>query len=492
MSRRFLIVRRDLNLDQVLIESEGLTIGRLTGNDLVLNHPTVSRTQAGIKEIGGEFWIFNLSSANGTLLNGELIEKVPLADGDVVQIGPFILTPRFHDADLLIEVEVTVNLLPVEAPAAGAFDKQGDSGSTVILKLPAYKQPVKAPTLMTMRLSDMTGMLNSEVPGIDDQALKVFWEKRKREAGKLTSESPLQPKGRIRLGKAQFNWRPTLDLQRAWPKSLLAWGAVMVTLGSLLAVLLYLEAFSPAPLSTAHARQNLTVEPTIAIKANANSCTSCHSLTGSMQQNCTSCHTTDHFLPRISDAHEKVRLDCLACHTEHQGTGFRPALVANTSCVNCHRDGSGVMSPKTGKALLTPHGGTLGYPVVSGEWTWSGVSERQWEKKGLTGKAGDFHVKEQFHLVHLGGRQQGRSNCSDCHRAGFDREKLLVGVRESCAGCHSTDASRATDASGARAGATVPGVFEGATAAAPSCVSCHSQHGDERNSTAGIRRISLD
>src|SRR4029078_13613374 len=78
---RFIIKRNDLAVDDVVLESEGLTIGRLINNDLVLNHRTVSRTQAGIKEINGEYWVFNLSSSNRTVLNGELVDKTPLADG---------------------------------------------------------------------------------------------------------------------------------------------------------------------------------------------------------------------------------------------------------------------------------------------------------------------------------------------------------------------------------------------------------------------------
>ena len=69
----------------MLVQSDGLT-GRLIGNDVVLNHPTVSRTR-GIKELASEFWIFNLSTANGTILNGELIDSSPLADGDIIQMA---------------------------------------------------------------------------------------------------------------------------------------------------------------------------------------------------------------------------------------------------------------------------------------------------------------------------------------------------------------------------------------------------------------------
>src|SRR3712207_7987868 len=48
----------------------------------------------------------------------------------------------------------------------------------------------------------------------------------------------------------------------------------------------YAQAFSPAPVSEAHARGELRTSPAIALRPNANSCTSCHTLTGSVEQNC--------------------------------------------------------------------------------------------------------------------------------------------------------------------------------------------------------------
>ena len=130
---KFIVIRKDVTLDPVVIESEGLTIGRLIGNDLALNHPTVSRTHAGIKEIDGDYWIFNLSEANGTLLNGEQIEKTPLADGDLIQIGPFFLYPKYDDKDLRLEVEMTVNPLPVEASSASQIILPAEQRRTVLL-----------------------------------------------------------------------------------------------------------------------------------------------------------------------------------------------------------------------------------------------------------------------------------------------------------------------------------------------------------------------
>src|SRR5215470_10966715 len=97
---RFIISRKDQvsQVDEVFIENEGLTIGRLIGNDLVLNHRAVSRTHAGIKRVQDEYWLFNLSASNGTILNGQLVARVALADGDVVQIGPYLLRINYGDA----------------------------------------------------------------------------------------------------------------------------------------------------------------------------------------------------------------------------------------------------------------------------------------------------------------------------------------------------------------------------------------------------------
>src|SRR5918911_2859246 len=90
----FVIVREDLSEDAKTLVTEGLRLGRLPENDVVLNHPTVSRLHAGINEVGGRFYILNLSGSNATTINGRVIpfdEAEALASGDTVQIGPFFL-----------------------------------------------------------------------------------------------------------------------------------------------------------------------------------------------------------------------------------------------------------------------------------------------------------------------------------------------------------------------------------------------------------------
>ncbi|HMV48465.1 MAG TPA: FHA domain-containing protein [Blastocatellia bacterium] len=493
---KFVIIRKDLNLDPALVESEGLTIGRLTGNDLVLNHPTVSRTHAGIKDINGDYWVFNLSEANGTTLNGELADQTPLADGDVIQIGPFFLYPKYVADGLMLEVEMTVKPLPVEATAppkgTGLLQTMSpEQGKTVRLdpNLLAQLQRDKTSPKGTRRLSG-TGMLTSMLKPADEQALKIFWDKRKREAGKLATDSPLKPKVKRRLGKAQFNWLPTRDLQRPWPRALFGWATLIVTVLSVIAMFAFKDAYSPGALSTAHARGDFSIKPEIATKVNAGSCTTCHSATASLNTNCAGCHTTNAFHSAVSDKHMKAGLSCLACHAEHHGRNFQPGLVANVACVGCHRDGSGVVSALTGKPIGTPHGGSFGYPVTDGRWTWTGITQAQWASKQLPGATSQFSMKDQFHLIHLSGRQQGRSNCTDCHTAGFEGAAITEGVRESCAACHGNDpADAAAQNANARPffaeqGRTLKGSVQ---PAGPLCVSCHAQHGEEKESVASRR-----
>src|SRR5262249_49006265 len=314
---------------------------------------------------------------------------------------------------------------------AGGAGEGGEAGKTLMLDRKLVAQREKKTPQGTRRLSS-TGWESGAWPAPVEEALKVFWDQRKREAGKLDAESTLRPKGRRRSGKARFYWRPTRDLDRSWSVTILGWSALIITALSLGAAITFKEAYSPGALSAAHARGALLLIPAVAREPNSASCTTCHSSAATMWQNCASCHTTRTFDPSISDKHNAAGLNCSACHDEHKGRGFRPALVANTNCTSCHHDG--VVSH--GKRLRTPQGGTLGCPVWTGKWMWAGVTQEEWKRKGRRGSALQHNLMEQFHLVHVAGRRQGRAKCSDCHTAGFEGEAVRQGVRDSCVNCH--------------------------------------------------------
>jgi predicted component of type VI protein secretion system len=94
------MARMILNLNgQMLAEynlsKERYTVGRLPDNDIRIDNPAVSGHHSLIINILNDSFLEDLNSTNGTYVNGKLIKKHALANGDVITIGHHQL--RFVD-----------------------------------------------------------------------------------------------------------------------------------------------------------------------------------------------------------------------------------------------------------------------------------------------------------------------------------------------------------------------------------------------------------
>lgn len=69
--------------------SDFIRIGRGPNCDFSIPNDTVSADHASISLIDGKCVISDLNSTNGTLVNGELIRKKMLRNGDIIQLGAF-------------------------------------------------------------------------------------------------------------------------------------------------------------------------------------------------------------------------------------------------------------------------------------------------------------------------------------------------------------------------------------------------------------------
>lgn len=67
------------------------SIGREPHCDVFLQHASVSHRHAEIQREGGEYYVEDLESTNGTMVNRERIERQRLCDGDVIAVGKFRL-----------------------------------------------------------------------------------------------------------------------------------------------------------------------------------------------------------------------------------------------------------------------------------------------------------------------------------------------------------------------------------------------------------------
>jgi pSer/pThr/pTyr-binding forkhead associated (FHA) protein len=437
---QYIIIREDLLVDPVTIITDGLLIGRLSECEVLLNHPAVSRVQAGIKQFKNDYYLFSLRPKNPTLLNGKPVEEnEALASGDVIEVGPFRLEVDAKDGALVIRVELRIGMKPSEIDVS-------DSGlSTHNLVAPAdgkAKKPRPAPIAGT-------------------KALDIFWDKRIREAGKMVRPSPLFPRSKRRSGKAQFNWTATSDLVSRWPVGFFVWAAVGVTIVSIAGAFWYTKAYAPAPLSAAHEASALTIAPAIAARANAGSCTTCHSWQGSMEERCANCHKTEAFVATVIKPHEAAGIGCVDCHAEHKGAEFRATEGALASCTSCHNDGNKNLF--NGRRVGTPHGGTFGYPVVNGAWSAKSINEDEWDLRKLPvvrlpTDSDEKWRSNQFHALHdqrvgvvagIPGNEEGRLSCNSCHNS-FDPIDRTT-PRTTCALCHNANGR-------------------------PDCTSCHVQH----------------
>ena len=452
---KYVIIREDLGDDPVTIITEGLLIGRLPECELLLNHPAVSRTQAGIR--GGEeaFYIFSLRPTNPVKLNGKIIQQnSALAAGDVVEVGPFLLEVDLVDDALVLKVSLRIGIV---VRATDALDPTRDTSKLV------PPEAAQAPKVAAAR----------PAPLPSDKALDIFWDKRIRETGKIVKVSSLFPVARRKTGKAQFNWMPTSDLVSRGRVSILIGGVVGVGLLSIAAAFWYTNAFAPAPISAAHSRSTLQLSPPIALKANSRSCTSCHSFTGSMESRCASCHRTEAFVATVIEPHAAAGIGCVSCHAEHRGQNFQAAAAAITICTKCHNDANA--ETYQGKKVGTPHGGVLGYPVTNESWTWKGLSDADWKLKKISIERVPTDDTQQwrsaqFHALHvqrvlathgMESNSEGQLSCSSCHQAfnPIDRET----PRKTCGGCHNGSIE-------------VAGRAALVAADKPNCISCHVQH----------------
>jgi hypothetical protein len=83
-SNAFLIINGNqvYPLTQVVVN-----IGRRVDNNLVIDHPSVSRIHAQLRAIDNHFVLFDLGSTGGTFVNGERINRCVLYPGDVISLA---------------------------------------------------------------------------------------------------------------------------------------------------------------------------------------------------------------------------------------------------------------------------------------------------------------------------------------------------------------------------------------------------------------------
>jgi len=132
-----LIIESDIDgsRQEISFDRPRITIGPKPGNDLHYNRPEISGSHAAFLLENDSYYVTDLGSTNGTLLNGAPIvakEKYPLNTADVVTIAPYRI--RF----------------------------EGEPGATIMEAIPAEAASLRRPSGTEPNLGQRTGTAEHE------------------------------------------------------------------------------------------------------------------------------------------------------------------------------------------------------------------------------------------------------------------------------------------------------------------------------------------
>ncbi|MCG8427878.1 MAG: FHA domain-containing protein [Chromatiales bacterium] len=95
---KLVIFKGDEVIREFPLTLQKVTIGRDPELDISLNDPSVSRHHGQLLKIFNNYFVEDLKSTNGTMLNSHTITKHILKHGDTIQMGSFSL--RYQNSDM--------------------------------------------------------------------------------------------------------------------------------------------------------------------------------------------------------------------------------------------------------------------------------------------------------------------------------------------------------------------------------------------------------
>ncbi|MFK5955112.1 MAG: sigma 54-interacting transcriptional regulator [Planctomycetota bacterium] len=96
------------NLQQVItVEGDSITVGRGQDCEVRIDDPLASRHHCRLERLGNEVFLVDLDSRNGTWIEGDQIDRLPISASDVIRVGSTTLRIAGGLADRLASMEST-------------------------------------------------------------------------------------------------------------------------------------------------------------------------------------------------------------------------------------------------------------------------------------------------------------------------------------------------------------------------------------------------
>ena len=132
-------------IKEVTLAKERTTLGRRPYNDIVVDNLAISGEHAVLHMIGGDVYLEDLNSTNGTYVNGRAIKKQALEQNDIIEVGKY-------------KVRYVAGAVTAEsAPSTRAPVPPAPSGPIPLSTAPTVQAPLGGGTAGTAVIRVLTG-----------------------------------------------------------------------------------------------------------------------------------------------------------------------------------------------------------------------------------------------------------------------------------------------------------------------------------------------
>ncbi|MFW6304037.1 MAG: FHA domain-containing protein [Candidatus Sumerlaeota bacterium] len=145
-------------------DADRVTIGRSSENDVALGDSHSSKRHAEIIRRNDQYYLHDLGSRNGTVLNDKKISEAPLKDGDIIRIGQAMMSFLAEEDKTLDESCTRVNVGAVSSQAGRMLDPVANS----VQELRSSIQEMKAGSDGTEQVEERLGSLEKELEAAQD------------------------------------------------------------------------------------------------------------------------------------------------------------------------------------------------------------------------------------------------------------------------------------------------------------------------------------
>lgn len=149
MKARLVLTSKDRQtVQEVPFDRPSITIGRKPSNDLTFNRPEISGSHAAFLFENNQYFVMDLGSTNGTLLNGAQLvarEKYSLQDKDLVTVNPYNIQFIVEDESMDTMIEVSAQPAAQKKKGSGTAPDLAASKPVEEKAKPAAPTPEKPP-----------------------------------------------------------------------------------------------------------------------------------------------------------------------------------------------------------------------------------------------------------------------------------------------------------------------------------------------------------